>query len=78
MKTITCPFCAKKSVKSKIAVLPDMKAMDKAIEDHTSMHIPNKNCLIHNRVANALAARVIQAITIDPLKNTGKEALVDA
>jgi hypothetical protein len=60
MKTVNCPFCPQK-----LLIVPDLKAMDKAVAKHAKEHIPNTKSYLHVRVSNALTARVLQEISFE-------------
>jgi len=64
MKTIACPFC-----REEILVIPDVKAMDKAVTKHALRHIPNTKNYLYKRILNALFARVFMAFSEEPGSN---------
>jgi hypothetical protein len=69
LKTVKCPYCGEE-----LLVVPDVRAMDRAIDTHARHPIPDHDLLSRGVIASGIAALVIDAITIDPAFEAGAEA----
>ena len=61
METIVCPLCYER-----ILILPDPRAMDKAIDNHVEKRRRGHAGIPKGVLADVLAQIVIGALTIDP------------